>query len=139
MQKFRISDSNNKKAKIQNFWSPQEHRKKLQNFWSPEDTGKNSEFLISARTEKKIQKFWTPTDKGKNSEFLIPPITQANIQNFSSPQEDRKKFRISDPLRIHRQQLRTPDSPNNTGKSSAFLSPPRKKAKIQNFWSPNNI
>ena len=118
---FWISDPSRTEERIQNFWSPKQHRRgfrisdpqttqeRIQDFWPPNNTG-DSEFLTLKQHRKgfrisdppnntgvRIQNFWFPNNTG-DLEFLIPQTTQERIQNFWFPKQQRRGYRIFNPL-----------------------------------------
>ena len=82
--RFRISD-------------PKQHRRGFRISDAPNNTEEDSEFLIPQTIQERIQNFWFPNNTG-DSEFLIPQTTQERIQNFWFPKQQRRGYRISDPL-----------------------------------------
>ena len=69
--------------RVQNFWSPKEHRKgfrisdpqrtlqRFQNFWSPKDHYKGSRIFDPQRAQEIIQYFKPPKNTGEDSKFLM--------------------------------------------------------------------
>ena len=81
---FRISD-------------PKQHRRGFRISDPPNNTGADSEFLIPQTIQERIQNFWFPNNTG-DLEFLNPQTTQERIQNFWFPKQQRRGYRIFNPL-----------------------------------------
>ena len=95
--------------RIRNFWSPKnkgedsefltpkQHRRGFRISDPPNNTGADSEFLIPQTIQERIQNFWFPNNTG-DLEFLNPQTTQERIQNFWFPKQQRRGYRIFNPL-----------------------------------------
>ena len=68
---FRISDPQTTQERIQNFWPPKQHRRGFRISDPPNNTGEDSEFLIPQTTQERIQNFWSPEQKYNTGSFSI--------------------------------------------------------------------
>ena len=84
------------RQRIRNFWPPN-NTGDLEFLIPPNNTGEDSEFLIPQTIQERIQNFWFPNNTG-DLEFLNPQTTQERIQNFWFPKQQRRGYRIFNPL-----------------------------------------